>query len=83
MFRQYRIRDYRFSLILWVSILSVIGIMVIGSAQSSTQSRQIYGFILGFVAMLVLSLIDYTWILNFSWLLYLIGNLLLVAVLLI
>ena len=83
MFRQYRIRDYKFSLILWVSILSVIGIMVIGSAQRSTQSRQIYGFVLGFVLMLVLSLVDYTWILNFSWLLYLIGNLLLVAVLLV
>ncbi len=83
MFRQYRIRDYKFSLILWVTILSVIGIMVIGSAQQSTQSRQIYGFALGFVLMLILSLVDYTWILNFSWLLYLIGNVLLVAVLLV
>ena len=82
MFRQYRLRDYRFSLILWVGILSVLGIMVIGSAQHSTQARQIYGFALGLVLMLVLSLVDYTWVLNFSWILYLIGNVLLVAVLL-
>ena len=53
MFRQYRIRDYKFTLILWVVILSVIGIMVIGSAQHSSQIRQTYGFVLGLILMLV------------------------------
>ncbi len=82
MFRQYRIRDYKFTLILWVVILSVIGIMVIGSAQHSSQIRQTYGFVLGLILMLVLSVTDYTWLLNFSWIFYLSGNLLLIAVLL-
>ena len=82
MFRQYRLRDYKFTLIIWVTILSVIGIMVIGSAQHSSQIRQTYGFVLGFILMLILSVTDYTWLLNFSWVFYLAGNLLLIAVLL-
>ncbi len=81
MLRQYRLRDYHFSLVLWVLILSVIGIMIIGSAQESAQSRQIMGFVLGMVLMIVLSLIDYTWLLNFSWIFYGIMLILLVGVL--
>ena len=81
MFRQYRLRDYKFSLVIWVVILSVIGILVIGSAQESTQNRQVFGLVLGIILMLVLSLTDYTWLLNFSWAFYLAGNVLLVAVL--
>ena len=83
MFRQYRFRDYRFSLILWVVVLSVIGIMVIGSAQESFQARQIAGLGIGITVMLVLSLIDYTWILRFSWIYYTAGVILLAAVLLV
>ena len=83
MFRQYRFRDYRFSLILWVVVLSVIGIMVIGSAQESYQARQIAGLGIGITVMLVLSLIDYTWILRFTWIYYTAGVILLTAVLLV
>ena len=83
MLRQYKFKDYRFSLVLWVIILSVLGIMIIGSAQRSTQIRQIYGLVIGLVVMLVLSLIDYTWLLKFAWIYYLAGNLLLLAVLLV
>ena len=81
MFRQYRVRDYKFSLIIWVVILSVIGILVIGSAQSSSQSRQIFGLVLGVIMMLILSVTDYTWLLNFSWAFYIGGIVLLIAVL--
>lgn len=81
MLRQYKLRDYRFSLVFLVILLSVIGILVIGSAQKAAQSRQIYGLILGLTAMLVLSLVDYTWLLNFSWIFYAAGIVLLAAVL--
>ena len=47
MFRQYHLRDFKFSLILWVSALSILGIMIIGSAQRSSQNRQILGLVLG------------------------------------
>ncbi len=82
MFRQYKLRDYRFSLILWVLILSILGIMVIGSARESFQMRQIYGLILGLALMVIFSLVDYNWILHLSWLVYGGAIALLVAVLL-
>lgn len=62
-------------------LLSSIGIMVIGSAQSSYQSRQTFGLIIGMAVMVVLSLVDYTFLLHFRWLFYIGGCLLLAAVL--
>ncbi len=81
MLKQYRLRDYRFSLILCVAALSILGILVIGSAEEGYQSRQIFGFVLGMVSMIVVSLIDYTWLINFYWIYYLIGIALLIGVL--
>ena len=83
MFRQYRLRNYSFPLIAAVIALSVIGIMVIGSAQQSSQNRQIFGLIIGVAVMLILSLIDYGTYTRMRWIIYLTGCLLLVAVLLI
>ena len=83
MLRQYKFKDYRFSLILWVLILSGLGIMVIGSAQRSSQTRQIYGLVIAVIVMIVMSLVDYTWLLKFSWIYYIAGNLLLLAVLIV
>ncbi len=81
MFRQYKLRDYRFSLIILVSALSALGIMIIGSAQRSSQNRQLYGLILGIGVMIFVSFIDYSWMLSFAWLMYFVGAGLLVAVL--
>ena len=68
---------------IWVSALTILGIMVIGSAASSSQRRQIYGLILSMVVMFVFAMIDYTWILGFSWIMYIAGCALLAAVLVI
>ncbi len=81
MFRQYHLRDYRFSLIVWITALSVIGIMVIGSAQKGLQVRQALGLVIGLAAMMVFSMIDYTWLFGFNWLSYFVGLALLGAVL--
>ncbi len=70
MFKQYRLRDYRFRLVFYVYAISIIGVMVIGSARKSVQSQQIVGLALGTAAMLVVSLMDYTWVLKFYWLIY-------------
>lgn len=83
MLRQYKLRDYRFSLIIWVTALTILGIMVIGSAQESSQQKQIIGLAVGLVCMVVLSFMDYTWLLNFYWIYYLGGVGLLAAVLLV
>lgn len=62
--------------------LSVVGILVIGSAKESVQTKQIAGLILGLVVMVITSLIDYSWVLGFYWLSYFVGIGLLAAVLL-
>ncbi|MCD7744349.1 MAG: FtsW/RodA/SpoVE family cell cycle protein [Lachnospiraceae bacterium] len=80
MLKQYRLSDYNFRLVLWVTALSVLGILVVGSAEQSYMSRQLFGFVLGMVLMIVISLMDYTWILNFSWFIYLGANVLLLLV---
>lgn len=81
MFRRYQLRDFSFTLVLFVLALSAMGIRIIGSANKGYQSRQLYGLILGLILMLVLSLVDYTWLMNFSWILYIISIVLLAAVL--
>lgn len=70
MLKQYQIKDYNFRLIIYVTALAVIGINVIGSAQHSVQNKQILGFCLGLFVMAVVSVIDYSFILKFNWLIY-------------
>lgn len=70
MLKQYQLRDYNFRLLLYVYAISIIGILVIGSAKESVQSQQILGLIIGTVAMAVISLVDYRWVLKFYWLIY-------------
>ena len=70
MFKQYQLRDYRFRLVFYVYAISIIGTLVIGSAQKSLQSQQIIGMVLGTADMAVISVLDYTWILKFYWLIY-------------
>ena len=80
MFKQYKLKNYKFILVMYVVILNVIGILLIGSAKPSVQSKQILGMIAGLTIMVMLSLIDYNFILKFSWLIYffMVGVLLLV-----
>lgn len=72
MLKQYKLRNYHFQLIAYLVILTIIGIMVIGSAEKSVQSKQILGFVAGLVIMIFISVIDYSVILKFRWILYLI-----------
>lgn len=83
MIKQYKLRDYKFRLVLWVIALTVLGIMIIGSADSDVQSKQIIGLILGLIAMVIVSLIDYTWLLKFYWIFYFIGLAMLGAIMLV
>ena len=73
MLKQYKFKNYRIRLIIYVTLLSMIGIAVIGSAKHSVQKMQIFGLILGLTAMVIVSLIDYSFILKFSWLIYLLN----------
>ena len=77
---KYKLKDYKFILVISVLALTLLGIMVIGSARESVQSRQIFGVILGGIIMVITSLISYTWILKFYWVIYALNILLLIIV---
>ena len=71
MLKQYQIKNYNFRLIFYVVALTMLGISVIGSAQKAVQSKQVFGLLLGLFVMAVVSVIDYSFILRFNWLIYL------------
>lgn len=71
--KAYHIKNYNFTLVALVFALSVLGVFVVGSAKEIYQGRQILGLVIGLVVMIVFSLIDYAWILNFQWLIYLVA----------
>lgn len=68
--KPYNVKEYKFNLVITVMALTILGILVVGSAKESVQNKQIVGMVIGIVAMVVISLIDYVWILNFYWILY-------------
>ena len=76
----YNIKDYRFSLVILVTILSVIGVFMVRSARPDLMDRQIMGVVLGLAAMVVISLIDYKWVLGLYWPLYGLNLVMLIAV---
>jgi rod shape determining protein RodA len=83
MLKRYSIRNYNFRLVIFLVVLTILGILVIGSAkEGSNQTKQIIGLVMGLVGMLVVSLIDYSFILKFSWLWYVLSLGLLAAVVL-
>lgn len=68
--RLYRLRDYNFTLVTLVAALSILGIFVVGSAKEVYQNKQIFGVIIGIIGMVIVSLFDYMWILDFYWVVY-------------
>ncbi len=69
----YHIKNYNFTLTALVFSLSVLGIFVVGSAREIYQSRQIFGVVFGLFVMVIVSLFDYVWVLEFYWLIYLVA----------
>ena len=70
MLRRYKLKNYNFRLVLWILVLSAIGVILVGSAMKSLQMRQLAGVIGGVVLMVIVSLMDFSWILNFYWVIY-------------
>lgn len=84
MFRldNYNFSLLRISLIFLVVVASILGIIVIGSAEKSVQSSQIMGLVLGLLVMAFFTLLDYKWLIKFYWILYAVSLVLLLAVVL-
>lgn len=81
--KEYKLSHINFRLILYVICLTVIGILAIGSATGggTEQSKQIFGFVLGLIIMVILGIISYKFIFKFYWLAYIFNLLLLSYVL--
>lgn len=69
-FKKYHLKDYNFTLIITVILLSIIGILAVGSALPSAQLKQIIGVVLGIIVMVIISLMDFNWALGFHWVIY-------------
>ena len=86
-FKTYKLKNYNFRLILLMLVICGLGIAIIGSANDGSDNRAVFkqaiGMVIGFSGMIVISLIDYGWILKFYWLIYVFNVVLLSAVLLI
>ena len=67
----YRILDYDFYLAGMVIALSIVGVMAISSVEPGSEKKQVMGIIIGVVFMLIISLIDYAFVIKFGWLYYL------------
>ena len=70
MFRNYKFRNYNLILVSCIVALTILGILIIGSANSDYQNKQIIGMTLGLVVMVIVSLIDYDFVLNFYYIYY-------------
>ena len=76
----YNIRDYKMGVVVPVIVLSIIGVLMVRSARPDLMGRQMLGVLLGIGAMIVISLIDYKWVLNFYWPMYFLNLILLAAI---
>lgn len=84
MFRNYRLKNLNVRLIIACVTITIIGVLVVGSAKGGSngayQNRQIMGMILGVIVMTVVAMIDYSFLLQFAWVYYALANVLLIAV---
>lgn len=81
MLKRYKIKNYNFRLIIILIAISSIGVLLVGSANQALQRKQLIGVIAGLILMVIVSLMDYSWLLNFYWLIYAVDLILLVLVL--
>lgn len=85
MFSEYNFRNYNFRLLFYVLALNVVGILVINSAVAGDRSyinRQLIGLFGGLFIAIILSLINYRYLMRCSGLVYLACIAILLAVIL-
>ena len=81
----YQFRNYNFRALIYMILLSVLGILVVGSASNQDRSsviKQVIGVVVSLIICLVLSLIDYHQYFRFTTLIYVVCAGMLAAVLL-
>ncbi len=85
MFKEYKLKNYNLRIVLYVFLLSVIGVLLIRSATmdnidySMLPKKQIFGIAVGLFMMLVLSLFPYQYLFRVAPLIYILNMGLLLA----
>lgn len=80
MFTKFKFREYDFKLVIMILLLSVIGIIAVGSAEPTLRNKQLAGVVAGTALMIFISLFNYKWVLKLYWLMYIANLGLLIAV---
>ena len=80
MIRQYKQRFYNFKLVALLLAISLFGVQLVASASPDLRNKQLLGVVTGVVILIILSLMDYSWILNFQWIMYGFNLLMLIGV---
>ncbi|MCI5622481.1 rod shape-determining protein RodA [Anaerostipes sp. 494a] len=80
MFRNYRLKNYNFKLILTVLVLSAMGLVFIHSANPSFVVKQALGIVMGIIVIVAVSMIDFQFFTRNSELLYILNLVLLLGV---
>ena len=70
MLKQYKLKNYKFILVILVVALNTLGVLLVGSASPSDQKKQLIGMISGLIIMAIVSCFDYNFILKFAWPIY-------------
>ena len=80
--KEYDFKTMNYRLIIYSVLLSVIGILAIGSATDdvSYPTKQILGLVLGLVFMFLVSLVKYEFLARYYWLMYFLSIFLLLLV---
>ena len=70
MIKQYKLSFYNFRLVIFLLAISIIGFVLVGTARDDLRDKQLLGVVMGLIIMVILSLMDYSWISNFQWIMY-------------
>lgn len=69
----YRLKNYNFRIIIYIVLLSLLGVVILGSASGQDRSvvmKQLFGVGISLAACIIVSLIDYHKIFKFNFLIY-------------
>lgn len=80
MLKKYKITEYDFFLVAMILITNIFGILAVTSSFPELKTGVIGGSIFSFLVMIVLSLVDYSFLLKFNWLFYIANLVLLLLV---
>ena len=81
MLKKYKLRSYNFILVFILIVTSVFALAVVNSANSAYTVKQGAGIAISFIIMIIVSFIDYNWILKYYWIWYAIVTIMLIGVL--